>query len=67
MKLCLRPLKLEGDVCVCVCVTKKEKVHSAWSKRSNGNKLRKMSKLNIKNIKFPMRDTLDSGIEPQGK
>lgn len=68
MKLCLRSLRSEGDVCVCVCVwQKKKKMHSGWSKRTNGNKLRKMSKVNIKNIKFPMRDTLDSRTEPQGK
>lgn len=59
--------KIRGRcVCMCVCVTKK-KMHSGWSKRTNGNKLRKMSKVNIKNIKFPMRDTLDSRTEPQGK
>ena len=40
---------------------------SGWSKRSNGNKLRKMSKLDIKNTKFPRRATLDGGTEPQGK
>lgn len=55
-------------MCVYVCVCdKKKKMHSGWSKRTNGNKLRKMSKVNIKNIKFPMRDTLDSRTEPQGK
>lgn len=53
-------------MCVHVCVWQK-KVHSEWSQRSSGNKLRKMSKLNIKNIKLPMRDTLDSGTEPQRK
>ena len=55
-------------VCVCVCVRKqKRKMFSGWSKRSNGNKLRKMSKLDIKNTKFPRRATLDGGTEPQGK
>lgn len=55
------------SVCVHARVCKKIKIFPGWSKRSHGNKLKKMSKPNIKNIKFPMRDTLDGGTEPQGK